>query len=206
MLFNLTSILDHYAVYQVKEDTLYLEDDFTRVARFPNRASGNGTFDSVFWEDRLTFQVMGESTEDDVQASNITLPSPSQLGIQVSRPGTSSSWQTRPSAPVFAKTQTKTKAGFQRVVFLAEFDADLKLRKTHTAYLKLTKETCDVNQAAKLTKEYLNLDEDLMIVDVHGYEVMDNESTRRKFVGSLILFTTVDKTNYILFYEKLWGL
>lgn len=66
--------------------------------------------------------------------------------------------------------------------------------KTHTAHFRLAPEECNVSDIAKLVKEYLNMDEDLMIMDVHGFEIMDSESTRGK------LFLT-DKPPHELFAD-----
>ena len=63
------------------------------------------------------------------------------------------------------------------MVFLAHFE-DKEIVKTHTAHLRLAPEECSVNDVAKLVKKYLNMDEDLVIMDVHGFEIMDSESTR----------------------------
>lgn len=94
--------------------------------------------------------------------------------------------QTRPSkkpaspallAPV--GKQKPIKEGIKRVVFLAHFD-DQEIVKTHTAHLRLKREDCNVNDVAKLVKEYLNMVEDLVIVDSHGFEIMDTDATRGK--------------------------
>ena len=74
------------------------------------------------------------------------------------------------------KGKTKASPNFKRVVFSAHFE-DKEIVKTHTAHLRLAPEECNV---AKLVKEYLNMDEDLVIVDVHGFEIMDSESIRGK--------------------------
>jgi len=165
-------------------DSLYLEDEFNRQARFPNPLTGN--FDTVFWEDRLTLQVMGDGPM--TQEESINLPSPQDLGLLAigssQRPGTSglkgsqtSSRSTQARMALAGHSKPKTN-GFQRVVFLADYDSDYKIVKSHTAYLKLTNANSNVNEIAKLTKEYLNLEDDLIIVDTHGYEVMDSGSTR----------------------------
>ena len=75
--------------------------------------------------------------------------------------------------------QKPAKEGFKRVVFLAHFE-DKEIITTHTAHLRLRQRDCNVNDVAKLAKEYLNMDEDLVVVDSHGYEIMDNEATRGK--------------------------
>lgn len=157
-------------------ETLYLEDDFTRIARFPNDITGG--FDATYWSDKITLQVMGENVHD------FHLPTPQQLDV-TSNSGTSST-QTRPSkkpaspallAPV--GKQKPIKEGIKRVVFLAHFD-DQEIVKTHTAHLRLKREDCNVNDVAKLVKEYLNMVEDLVIVDSHGFEIMDTDATRGK--------------------------
>lgn len=69
--------------------------------------------------------------------------------------------------------------GFKQVVFLANFQ-DQEIVKTHTANLRLKPGDCNVNDVAKLMKEYLNLDEELFIADIHGFEIMDMDSTGGK--------------------------
>ncbi|KAL9977908.1 hypothetical protein ACROYT_G015371 [Oculina patagonica] len=67
---------------ELAPETFYLEDDFTQVARFPSEVTGG--FNSTFWHDRVTMQVMGECLPH-VGDDSVTLPSPQQLGV--SRPG-----------------------------------------------------------------------------------------------------------------------
>ena len=142
------------------------------MARFPSDITGG--FDPIFWDDKLTLQVMGESTPD------LTMPSPQQLGL----PGPSTPQYIpkkatgTPSVSTVGK-QKQPKDGFKRVVFLAYYEGK-EIIKTHTAHLKLRAQDCNVHDVAKLVKEYLNIDEDLVIVDSHGYELMDNEATRGK--------------------------
>ena len=47
-----------------------------------------------------------------------------------------------------------------------------------------------MNDFPKLVKEYLNMDEDLVIVDVHGFEILDSESTR----GTYFKMSDVDNS------------
>jgi len=156
---------------------LYLEDDFTREARFPVPITG--TFDTTFWEDRLALQVMGEGVNQGQEEN--CLPTPQDFGLSTNkalRPGTSTTQQPSRSSARTSFAAKNTKTGFQRVVFMADYDSDYQLIKSHTAHLKLSKETCNVHDVAKLTKEYLNLEDDITIVDSHGYEIMDTASTR----------------------------
>lgn len=136
-------------------------------------------------------QVMGESVHDQFTgpAGSFScgdwgnLPSPQQLGINTARPGTSSTQgklqRNAANQLTIGKPKPKVSAGFKRVVFLAHFE-DQEIVKTHTAHLRLKPEDCNVNDVAKLVKKYLNLDEDLVIVDIHGFEIMDTDSTRGK--------------------------
>ena len=66
-----------------------------------------------------------------------------------------------------------------KVIFLAYYEGK-EIIKTHTAHLKLQAQDCNVHDVARLVKECLNTDEDLVIVDSHGYELMDNKATRGK--------------------------
>ena len=137
-------------------------------------------------------QVMGESVPDQFTgpagASNCgdwgNLPSPQQLGINTARPGTSSTQgklqrNAANQLTIAGKPRPKLSTGFKRVVFLAHFE-DQEIVKTHTAHLRLKPEDCNVNDVAKLVKEYLNLDEDLVIVDIHGFEIMDPQGVSLK--------------------------
>ena len=155
-------------------ETLYLQDDFTRIARFPSEIVGG--FDATFWNDKTTLQVMGEDIHD------VHLPSPQQMGVNIPSPSSTQIQQSRKAGnqmlfPV--SKQKPAKEGFKRVVFLAHFE-DQEIITTHTAHLRLRQHDCNVNDVAKLAKEYLNMDEDLVVVDSHGYEIMDNEATRGK--------------------------
>jgi len=127
-------------------------------------------------------QVMSESVPDQFTgpagASNCgdwgNLPSPQQLGINTARPGTSSTQGKNQrnagnQLTIAGKSKPKVSTGFKRVVFLAHFE-DQEIVKTHMAHLRLKPGHCNVNDVAKLVKEYLNLDEDLVIVDIHGFE------------------------------------
>jgi len=42
-----------------------------------------------------------------------------------------------------------------------------------------------MNDVAKLVKEYLNMDDNLVIVGCHGYELMDNKAIRGESKRSL---------------------
>lgn len=143
-------------------------------------------------------QVMGESVPDQftgpVGASNCgdwgNLPSPQQLGINTARPGTSSTQgklqrNAAKQLAVAGKPKPKVSTGFKRVVFLAHFK-DQEIVKTHTAHLRLKCEDFNVNDVAKLVKAYLNLDEDLVIMDIHGFEIMDTDSTRGKSLNDVM--------------------
>ena len=160
---------------------MYLEDDFTRIARFP--CDITGAFDATFWQDKLTLQVMGESSNVPGLCNEVLIPSPQQFGIGRS---TATATQVKAHTSISSKLSSfqgkgknKASPSFKRVVFLAHFE-DKEIVKTHTAHLRLAPEECNVNDVAKLVKEYLNMDEDLVIMDVHGFEIMDSESTRGK--------------------------
>lgn len=78
---------------------------------------------------------------------------------------------------------TKQSGEIRRKVFLAEFDPDSgNPIPTATAYLKLTPEQCTVIDISQLSKEYLNIEDDLVIVDKNGFEILDNSTTRGRNV------------------------
>ena len=52
--------------------------------------------------------------------------------------------------------------------------------KTHMAHLRLRPQDCSMNNIAKLVKEYLNMDEDLVVIASRGFEIMDDEAIRGK--------------------------
>ena len=174
---------------------MYPEDDFTKIARFP--CDITGAFDATFWQDKLTLEVMGESPNVPDLCNEALIPSPQQFGIGHS---TATATQVKAHTGVSSKLSSfqgkgknKASPSFKRVVFLAHFE-DKENVKTHTAHLRLAPEECSVNDVAKLVKEYLNMDEDLVIMDVHGFEIMDSESTR----GELFL---TDKPLHELFAD-----
>ena len=78
---------------------------------------------------------------------------------------------------------TKQSGEIRRKVFLAEFDPDKgNPIPTATAHLKLTPEQCTVVDISQLSKEYLNIEDDLVTVDENGFEILDNSTTRGRNV------------------------
>ena len=68
-------------------------------------------------------------------------------------------------------------------MFLAEFDPDGgNPILTATAYLELTAKQCTVIDISQLSKEYLNIDDDLVIMDKNSFEVLDISTTRGRNV------------------------
>ena len=170
--------------FQVERSSLYLQEDFNRVARFPN---SSGSFDTTVWLDRTSLEVMGTEIGAN-NPLNVQMPSPQEFGI-MSMPGTStSSTNVTPasrnhlSTPnAFSLQKPKAPGELRRKVFYAEFDADSSNPvPTGTAYLKLKPEQCKVTEVAQLCKEYLNMEDDLVIIDTNGFEILDNPSTRGK--------------------------
>ncbi|XP_078346886.1 uncharacterized protein LOC144632162 [Oculina patagonica] len=170
------------AVFRVERNSLYLQDDFTRVARFPNSI---GNFETTLWRERTSLEVKGAAEAAGV---NGHLPSPQDLGI--SAPSTSTSGPTfthtqdatsmrSPAVPRNAMSLKTKSSEIRKKIFLAEFDAEnYNPIPMATAYLKLRPEECNIPEVARMTKEYLNLEEDLIIMDNSGFEILDNPSTR----------------------------
>ena len=52
---------------------------------------------------------------------------------------------------------------------------------TASAYLKLKPEQCTVTDVAQISKEYLNIEEDLIMLDTNGFEVLDNPGARARY-------------------------
>lgn len=81
--------------------------------------------------------------------------------------------------PTALNRATKQSVEVRRKVFLGELDPDSgNPIPTVTAYLKLTPEKCTVVDVSQLSKEYLNIEDDLVIVDKNGFEILDNPGTR----------------------------
>ena len=57
--------------------------------------------------------------------------------------------------------------------------------KSHLAHLRLQPQDCSMNNIAKFVEEYLNMDEDLVVIAFHGFEIMDDEAIRGKSTMSL---------------------
>ena len=71
-----------------------------------------------------------------------------------------------------------------RKVVLAEFDLDsMTPAPTASAYLKLKPEQCTVTDVAQMSKEYLNIKEDLIILDTNGFDILDNLGTSGKLTS-----------------------
>ena len=64
---------------------------------------------------------------------------------------------------------------------------------TDSAYLKLKPEQCTVTDVAQISKEYLNIEEDLIMLDTNGFEILDNPDVLH--VELSLLFT-----NWKLYY------
>lgn len=173
---------------QVERSSLCLQEDFNRVARFPN---SSGSFETTVWRDRTSLEVMGTDIGAN-NAPNVQLPSPQQFGI-IGMPGSrTSSTNVTPAADQSSRNHLSTPNAFsfqkpkapgelRRKVFYAEFDADsLNPVPMGTAYLKLMPEQCKVTEVAQLCKEYLNMEDDLVIIDANGFEILDNPSTQGK--------------------------
>ena len=168
---------------------LYLQDDFSRVARFPNSM---GNFETTMWRDRTSLEVKGTdlATADTAHA----LPSPQDFGITASSSSTgvhdpqSNRIQSANRNPLSLQTSSAARPSrpsgeIRRKVFLAQFDPETMTPiPTATAYLKLKPEQCAVEDVAKITKEYLNVEEDLILMDTNGFEITDNPGTRGKSV------------------------
>ena len=96
---------------------MYLEDDFTRIARFPRDITG--AFDATFWQDKLTVQVMGESSNVPGLCNEVLIPSPQEFGIGRS-----------------AATATQVKAHTSVSSKLSSFQGKLKEKTRHHRALK----------------------------------------------------------------------
>ena len=181
--------ISNYVYLQVERDSIYLQEDFNRVARFPN---SSGSFDTTLWRDRTSLEVMGTDIGAHNPATPVQLPSPQDFGI-MGLPGTSTSStitslaadQSSRNPPTarnaYSFQKPKPPGELRRKVFYAEFDADsLNPVPMGTAYLKLKPEQCTVIEVAQLCKEYLNMEDDLVIIDTNGFEILDNPTTRGK--------------------------
>ena len=89
--------------------------------------------------------------------------------------------------PSFSSGSTRpfrSSGEIRRKVFLAEFDLDsMTPAPTASAYLKLKPEQCTVTDVAQISKEYLNIEEDLIMLDTNGFEILDNPGTRGKLTA-----------------------
>ncbi|PFX13583.1 hypothetical protein AWC38_SpisGene22321 [Stylophora pistillata] len=115
------------------------------------------------------------------------VPSPHDFGLSPSpsSAATSASFQV-PTQHMPSSSRTPTalsratkQSGEIRKVFLAELESDSgNPIPIATAYLKLTPVKCIVVDVSQLSKEYLNIEDDLVIVDKYAFEILDNPSTR----------------------------
>ena len=63
-------------------------------------------------------------------------------------------------------------------MFFVEFNDDEQAIPLSTAYLQLKNNEANVKDVARLTMEYLNMEEELVITDVNGFEILDSQATR----------------------------
>ena len=147
------------------------------------------------WRERSSLVVKGSDTEATISTpTKFQVPSPHDFGLSPlpSSAAALTSFQVAsqhvhtPSSsrtPSALNRATRQSGEIRRKVFLAEFDPDSgNPIPTATAYLKLTPEQCTVVDISQLSKEYLNIEDDLVIVDKNGFEILDNSTTRGKNV------------------------
>ena len=139
----------------------------------------------TLWLDRTSLEVKG--TDMGAADNTAQLPSPQDFGI-----ASTSSTSMSPGAynvhdPPSNRSQSAhrnpsfSSGEIRRKVFLAEFDLDsMTPAPTASAYLKLKPEQCTVTDVAQISKEYLNIEEDLIMLDTNGFEILDNPGTRAK--------------------------
>ena len=166
----------------MERNGLYLQDDFSRVTRFPNLL---GSFETTLWREKSTLEVKGTDVEANFKAPSphdfplLSLP-PSPAVASTSFPVTGPGQHISSNSRIPRASKQST-GEIRRKVFLAEFDADSSNPiPTATAYLKLSPEQCTVADVSQLSKEYLNIEDDLVIVDTNGFEILDNPSNRGK--------------------------
>ena len=177
----------------MERNGLYLQDDFSRVARFPNSL---GNFETTLWRERSSFEVKRSNTEEPSTPTTFQVPSPHDFGLSplpssaaasISFQAASQRMPSSSRTPSALNRATKQSGEIRRKVFLAEFDPDGgNPIPTTTAYLKLTPEQCTVADISQLSKEYLNIEDDLVIVDKKGFEILDNSTTRGRNVSNYI--------------------
>ena len=171
---------------------MYLQDDFSRTARF---ADGTGSFATTGWHDRTSLEVIGETIDNQQVSDNAGLPPPRALGIDLPHsPGISTNTTNIPfSANVFENLEgrlldtchplvrgrnVKLTGELLKQVLLIEVDADMQLVPLRTAYLKLKPNDCNIHDIARLAKEHLCMEEELILIDIDGFEITDSPSTR----------------------------
>ena len=151
-----------------------------------------GNFETTLWLDRTSLEVKG--TDMGAADNTAPLPSPQDFGIASTSstsvsPGASNVHDPPPNRSQSAHRNPSFSSGsirpfrssgeIRRKVFLAEFDLDsMTPAPTAFAYLKLKPEQCTVTDVAQISKEYLNIEEDLIMLDTNGFEILDNPGTR----------------------------
>lgn len=155
-----------------------------------------GDFETTLWRERSSLEVKGSNTEADNAPTTFQVPSLHDFGlsplpsaaaastsfVQVAgqhMPYSTTTHNVSQNAISFNRATKQSTGEVRRKVFLAEFDADSgNPIPSATAYLKLTADQCTVADVSQLSKEYLNIEDDLVIVDTNGFEILDNPSTR----------------------------
>ncbi|KAK3718612.1 hypothetical protein QZH41_004592 [Actinostola sp. cb2023] len=145
-----------------------------------------GEFDTSGWRDRSSIELMGQSSQNELPSV-----SPQDFGLSTSMPSTSgigTADQSVAGGPIGRKPNTfrlslqkggaaKGKDEFRRKTLFVEFNDDEQAIPLSTAYLQLKNNEANVKDVARLTMEYLNMEE-LAITDVNGFEILDSQATR----------------------------
>ena len=116
-----------------------------------------------------------------IASTSSTSVSPGASNVHDPPPNRSQSAHRNPSFSSGSIRPFRSSGEIRRKVFLAEFDLDsMTPAPTAIAYLKLKPEQCTVTDVAQISKEYLNVEEDLIMLDTNGFEILDNPGTRGK--------------------------
>ena len=156
-----------------------------------------GNFETTLWRDRTSLEFKG--TDMGPADNTAPLPSLQDFGIASTSstsvsPGaynlhdpSSNRSQSAHQNPSFSSGSTRpfrSLGEIHRKEFLVEFDLDrMTPAPTASAYLKLKPELCRVTDVPEMWKEYLNIEEDLIMLDTNGFEILHNSGTTGKLTA-----------------------
>ncbi|XP_062381043.1 uncharacterized protein LOC134069174 [Sardina pilchardus] len=167
-------------IFQLEEESIYLEDDITRETFFP---TPHGSFHSLLMRDRGSFRVWG--TEKFQQA--VLNPTPYTGPRSHFTPPTSTSTSTSTFVPPACRPPAQQSSTFQnpgrrnksfrRKIYLADVEDDGDISAYTSVHVTINEGT-GVQAIATTVQEYINSSDTFTMCDSKGVPISDSAETK----------------------------